>query len=243
MVDWERFGKGVSALYKHLHLASLPVTTEQRLLKIRDSFLSMISFVLKKDKDELNAYRVKAAPYRAELGKIQERVKREIESMLHIQGISLRVYPASSYTAGTNLIEESDLDFNISIDGLNEDKLIRLSTACGSKGYTFDGIKSEDNRGKHYVFQQETKGIRLVKTVEVEVKLRYGEFYEQVHKRMHEHLDGTALSQEQKATITWIKLNLKRLKNQAHYKEFKALYYEHALAQAGAYEMIYPLTA
>ena len=115
MVDWERFGKGVSALYKHLHLASLPVTTEQRLLKIRDSFLSMISFVLKKDKDELNAYRVKAAPYRAELGKIQERVKREIESMLHIQGISLRVYPASSYTAGTNLIEESDLDFNISI--------------------------------------------------------------------------------------------------------------------------------
>jgi hypothetical protein len=62
---------------------------------------------------------------------------------------------------------------------------------------------------------------------------------------MHHYLDNK-MPKEHKATIAWIKHNLKQLSKtnkskKGVYDDFKALYYEQGLANAGVYEMLYPL--
>ena len=170
------------------------------------------------------------------LKEIQTSVKAELEGLF--EDIDLTVTPASSFSAGTNLIEESDIDFNVPVKNLDTETLVRLSNLCGTKGYRFTGALSTDNPGIYYVFSQIV--IQGDIEVEIEVKIRHAEVYEQIHSKMHQYLDNT-MSTKDKATITWIKYNL--IKNKPYYKAFKALYYEYALAKAGVYEMIYPLKA
>ena len=75
--------------------------------------------------------------------------------------------------------------------------------------------------------------------VEIELKIRYGEYNMNVHAKMHHYLDNV-MSDRNRMIITWVKCNLKKISKEA-YSTFKALYYEYALGKSGVDKLLYPL--
>lgn len=74
------------------------------------------------------------------------------------------VLPASSFSAKTNLVGESDINFNVLFDKLNISDLIKISNICGANGFEFIEIRSSHDNGIHYVFQ------KFIDNVEIELK-------------------------------------------------------------------------
>ncbi len=231
---WPELGDSISENYKEFHKKSSGKTPQERLTDVRKYFIGLIQAVYKRDKPHIEAFIEKRKPIDEKLKRIETDLKVKIKDMLGIEPIS-----ASSFSAGTNLLDESDLDFNIPVPDLDKPTLVKLSNICGLNGYEFVKIRSVDNLGIHYVFQGFVEG------VEIEIKLRDAAYYKKVHHLMHHYLDNE-MSKEHKATIAWIKHNLKQLSKtnkskKGVYDDFKALYYEQGLAGAGVYEMLYPL--
>ena len=232
---WPELGESISENYKEFHKKSSNKTPQERLTDVRKYFIDLIQAVYKRDKPRIEDFIEKRKPIDEKLKRIETDLKVKIKNMLKIEPIS-----ASSFSAGTNLLDESDLDFNIPVPDLdNPATLVKLSNICGLNGYEFVKVRSADNPGIHYVFQGFVEG------VEIEIKLRYAPYYMKVHHLMHDYLDNK-MPKEHKATIAWIKHNLKQLSKtnkskKEVYDDFKALYYEQGLANAGVYEMLYPL--
>jgi len=233
-IDWNKVATHISTQYAHFHSKKLHLTPKSRLDMIRLFFTDVVMRIHNHDQNEIATYVTERNEENIRLHTIEKTIKAEIEKMLGTH----EVYSASSFSANTNLLGESDLDFNIPFNALDE-KLVGLSNKCGLHGYTFVEVRSEDNPGIHYVFQ------KIVDGVEIEVKLRHKPFYMEVHHKMHDYLDHH-MSQHDKDTITWIKHKLNQLSKQNSskkkaYKLFKAMYYEQALSYAHVYKMLYPL--
>jgi hypothetical protein len=226
-INWNSLGDEIRTIYRTVHLRKTNKKPQQRLIEVKIFFDKLIDDVYKKHKLHIDAFIEKRKPIDEKLRIIEEGLKVKIEDMLGIKPIS-----ASSFSAGTNLLDESDLDFNIPIPDFTIPKLGVFYTILQANGYKFVKIVSADNPGIHFVFQGFVEG------VEIEIKLRDAAYYMEVHHKMHDYLDNT-MPKEHKATIAWIKSNLKP--NKDVYALFKALYYEQGLANAKVYEMLYPL--
>jgi hypothetical protein len=232
---WADLGTEISNKYKEFHKQSSGKTPQERLMDVKAYFDTLLDTIYGRDGLRIQEFIEKRKPIDEKLKRIETDLKVKIKAMLGIEPIS-----ASSFSAGTNLLDESDLDFNIPVPDLDKPAiLVKLSNICGLNGYEFVKVRSDDNPGIHYVFQGFVEG------VEIEIKLRYAPYYKKVHHLMHDYLDNK-MSKEHKATIAWIKHNLKQLSKtnkskKEVYDDFKALYYEQGLANAGVYEMLYPL--
>lgn len=235
-VPWKEIGKVILELYEVYHIKN-SLSVQERYEQQIKYFEQLLGMVRNVDANLIKEYIDARAPINAILAGIQAKVKKELEELLEVKGVDLKITPASSFTAGTNLMHESDIDFNVPVKNLNTETLVLLANLCGTKGYRFTGALSTDNPGIYYVFYQVIQEGEI--KIEIEVKIRHAEVYEKIHSKMHEYLDNE-MTAEDKATVTWIKHNLSKEKK--YYKAFKALYYEYALAKAGVYEMIYPLT-
>ena len=229
---WSDLGEEIRTIYKTVHLRKTNKSPQQRLAEVKIYFDKLIDDVYKRDKSRIDDFIEKRKPIDDKLRVIEEGLKVKIEKMLGIKPIS-----ASSFSAGTNLLEESDLDFNIPIPDFTIPKLSEFYKILKANGYEFVKLMSADNPGIHFVFQGfVNKGTK--DEVEIEIKLRDAAYYMEVHHKMHDYLDNK-MSPIHKATIAWIKHNLKP--NKDIYALFKALYYEQGLANARVYEMLYPL--
>jgi hypothetical protein len=241
---WKFIGEVVSVDYREYHSKATRMTTKNRIKGIHDSFVHLLEFVWGRDHEQIKHYIEKRKPEDEKLQKVQNKVKPEIKKMLDIDPI-----PASSFTAGTNILGDSDLDFNIPVPDMNLKKLLTLATKCGNYGYKLEDIRNEGQPGVNYVFS------KFVDGVEIEVKLNNAAPYMEVMDKVHDYLDHQMLK-EHKQTIAWIKQHFKDLtKKRANteeekaavelakkqYKEFKALYYEHALYPMGLGDLLYPL--
>ena len=241
---WKFIGKVVLEDYREYHSKAARMTTKNRTRGIHESFVDLLQFVWSRDQEQIKQYIEKRKPEDEKLQKVQDKMKPEIKKMLDIEPI-----PASSFTAGTNILGDSDLDFNIPVPDMNLQKLLILATKCGNYGYEFADIRNEGQPGVNYVFS------KFVDGVEIEVKLNHAIPYMEVMDKVHDYLDHQ-MPKEHKQTIAWIKqhfkdLSKKRGNNTAanaaaevakrQYKEFKALYYEHALYPMKLGEMMYPV--
>ena len=241
---WKMIGEVVLVDYREYHSKAARMTIKNRIRGIHESFVDLLQFVWSRDQEQIKQYIEKRKPEDEKLQKVQHKVKPEIKKMLDIEPI-----PASSFTAGTNILGDSDLDFNIPVPDMNLRKLLILATKCGNYGYDFADIRNEGQPGVNYVFS------KFVDGVEIEVKLNHAIPYMEVMDKVHAYLDHQ-MPKERKQTIAWIKQHFKDLtKKRANteeakaavelakkqYKEFKALYYEHALYPMGLGEMMYPV--
>jgi len=241
---WKMIGEVVLVDYREYHSKAARMTIKNRIRGIHESFVDLLQFVWSRDQEEIKQYIEKRKPEDEKLQKVQDKMKPEIKKMLDIEPI-----PASSFTAGTNILGDSDLDFNIPVPDMNLRKLLILATKCGNYGYDFADIRNEGQPGVNYVFS------KFVDGVEIEVKLNHAIPYMEVMDKVHAYLDHQ-MPKERKQTIAWIKQHFKDLtKKRANteeakaavelakkqYKEFKALYYEHALYPMGLGEMMYPV--
>ena len=241
---WKMIGEVVLVDYREYHSKAVRMTTKNRIRGIHESFVDLLQFVWSRDQEEIKQYIEKRKPEDEKLQKVQDKMKPEIKKMLDIEPI-----PASSFTAKTNILGDSDLDFNIPVPDMNLRKLLILATKCGNYGYQFADIRNEGLPGVNYVFS------KFVDGVEIEVKLNHAIPYMEVMDKVHDYLDHQ-MPKEHKQTIAWIKQHFKDLtKKRANteeakaavelakkqYKEFKALYYEHALYPMKLGEMMYPV--
>lgn len=233
-MDWDSLGKTISKVFHETHQKN-SMSTQKRLNNVKEFFDDLVNKL--KGHPEIQEYIKERELINKKLKKLEQKCLKQFHEML-----GEHILSASSFSAGTNLIGESDLDFNVPLikdHETNMNRLVELSAICGQHGFEYAGIFSPDNPGLWHAFQ------KVIQGTEIEIKIRInGHFYLDVQHKMHDYLDNK-MSKEKKDTITWIKYHFKRLSKdpskKKYYSDFKALYYEQALAHAGVYVMIYPL--
>ena len=122
-LNWENIGKHVSYIYTHYHSKKLKLSEKERLLRIKKEFNEILYNVSKLEKTNIKKYIEKRNKQNKKLEKIQLSTKKCIEKILPAS----LVLPASSFSAKTNLVGESDIDFNVLFDKFNTNDLIKIS--------------------------------------------------------------------------------------------------------------------
>ena len=235
MSFWDHISDVSTITYGHFHSKKIDITEQERVKGIIEGMEQILGEVGKNEQEmkEAEEYIQKRDQDKARLTAIQSSVEDKINFMFSRE-IIFYVYPASSFSAGIYLLGESDLDISVPVSGLNRQILIQMSNICGANGFKFIEIRRMDEPGEeHFVFQ------KWIDDVEIELKIRYGEYYMNVHHKMHHYLDNV-MDLKDKMIITWIKYNLKKMSKDS-YSTFKALYYEYALAKGGVEKLLYPL--
>ena len=231
-MNWNSIQEKVSSIYRTYHSKDASFSTKERLDGIMNGMDTLITIV-SADEEAADSYVSRRTEQNKKLATIQTQIQRQVSGFLGMEAI-----PASSFSAGTNLIGESDLDFNVPVMNGDEEKMIRLANLCGENGYHFVEIRSKGRAGQHAVFQKWVDDLDI--KVEIEVKLQFdGEYYIRVFIPLHHYLDHV-MNDRDRTMITWMKYNLKMLSKDG-YATFKGLYYEYALAKSGGTELLYPL--
>ena len=232
---WEHISESCKKTYGTFHSKELKIYDEERLTGIIKAMEHILNEVGSNEKEmkEAEEYIQKRDLDKARLTQIQTDVIAEIKKMF--TGIcNFDVLPGSSFSAGIYLLGESDLDISVPVMALNKRILIQMANICGKNGFTFIEIRRKDEPGEeHFIFQ------KWIDRVEIELKIRYGEYYMNVHHKMHHYLDHD-MPDRDRMIISWIKSNLKKI-SKDDYATFKALYYEYALAKAGVDKLLYQL--
>jgi len=233
-LNWNDIGQELSKVFRKIHSKQNSMSARERLQLTAKWMKEMIQEVHTADHAMIQQYMEMRKPHDTELKRIEKAVQRDIASFLKEEVIS-----ASSFSAGTNLVGDSDLDFNVPISPMDTLNLVRLSNLCGQNGYEFAEIRNIESPNLHYVFQ------RVVEGVEIEIKLNNRGPYMAVMDKVHRYLDHD-MSKEDREGITWMKYKFKNLSKKGnagkkYYNEFKAMYYEYALYHAGVNQMLYPL--
>ena len=241
-LNWNNIGQELSILFRKIHSKHNSMSPRERLELSAKWMEKMIQEVHATDNTAdypmIQRYMEMRKPEDKRLKKIEKAVQRDIASFLKEEVIS-----ASSFSAGTNLVGDSDLDFNVPISPMDTLNLVRLANLCGQNGYIFDDVRNPESPNLHFVFQ------KVVEGVEIEIKLNNRGPYMAVMNRVHSYLDHDMLAKDREG-ITWMKYKFKNLsrntnvpKNTAkqYYNEFKVMYYEYALYHAGVNQMLYPL--
>jgi hypothetical protein len=233
-LSWNEIGQELSRVFDEIHSKQNRMSVKERLHRSAEWMKKKIHQVHTVDHDMIQQYMDMRKPYDEKLKKIEKAVQRDIASFLKEEVIS-----ASSFSAGTNLVGDSDLDFNVPISPMDTLNLVRLSNICGQHGYEFAEIRNVESPNLHYVFQ------RVVEGVEIEIKLNNRGPYMAVMDKVHTYLDHD-MPKEDREGITWMKYKFKNLSKRSnegkeYYNKFKVMYYEQALYHAGVNQMLYPL--
>ena len=226
-MNWKNIAENIIEVNNHLRSKKTKITTIQRLKGISQEFRKLLDQI--GENESANDYIRRRKSTDVKLKKIQTKVKQETVKFLD----NKNVIPASSFSAGTNLIGESDLDFAVLVEKLDEITLVRYSNLFGLNGYRFTEVRQMGNIGVHYVFQKYVDG------VEIEMKLREKKYFMSFLYHIH-YFNDNVLSKKDKEKITWIKYNLKETSNEA-YNAFKSLSYDFASESSGMKQLLYPL--
>ena len=175
----------------------------------------------------------------ARLKKIQAKAFGEITTCIknsdcfNIDKKGYELVPASSFSARTNIVGESDIDFGVLIKNISDDKVICFANALGKCGYILTEIRNKHSKKKkHWVFQ------KFIKNVEIEAKVRDYDGFKEIHK-MHQFTDKK-MKKRDKIFSTYAKYILKKhMKNE--YEKFKMIYYCNAGYHGKSKELMYKL--
>lgn len=154
------------------------------------------------------------------------------------------VHPASSFTAGTHLPEESDLDFCVVVTGFNKmlgvenhPILEAIKIQLKANNFEFVEVRTPDGPNVHHVWRKFVEQKKLG-SVEIEFKLRDKEAYESSIHKIHQFLDNE-MPEYDRISIFYNKLKLKEVADPQSYSTFKKMYYEWANIQCGNTNFLY----
>lgn len=212
------------------------ISIKNRYKGLEKYFQKILALIRKNYIIEANKYYKKRSIIDKKLETIKNIAINEVqEKLIELKLEDYEILPAGSFTAKTNLIDESDIDIIILIKkkAYHDINLI-ISNILGSCGYNFLGIRNsniEKNYNKHYVFN------KFISNVEIEYKIMIKENFEDFIS-MHKYLDNE-LDSSDKIMTTYTKYILKN-HDSIIYNKFKQIYY----CQAGHKEckkLLYPL--
>lgn len=233
-LNWNQIGQELLTEFHKIHSKNTSNSVRERLRKSADWMKQKIQEVHALDHDNIQIYMKRREKDDERLKKIEKAVQKDITSFLKEEVIS-----ASSFSAGTNLVGDSDLDFNVPISPMDTLNLVRLSNLCGQQGYEFAEIRNVESPNLHFVFQ------KIVDGVEIEIKLNNRGPYMAVMDKVHTYLDRDMTPHDREG-ITWMKYKFKNLSRRSkegkeYYNKFKVMYYEYALYHAEVNQMLYLL--
>ena len=250
-IDWCTIGQLAKQTFNETHDKNSDLSVKERLHRIKNWFDAIISEILNNPLEFQKAceYVASRNSSKKKLTKIENGVLDEIMQIffndINIQKC-VEAHSASSFSAGTYLSGESDLDFNVLVENLDENDLSQVKTALIKRGYQYvesRGAVTDPNI--HHVFQkfiQIEKGKKGEK-VEIEFKLRNMAPYMKTIHGVHRYLEKT-MTDPVRTIVTWAKFNLNKI-GKEDYGAFKAMCYEWANANAHSnrkdQELMYPL--
>ena len=243
MADWKQFGEVISEYNKYIHGDDVHVeNTTERLQLLQCEFNKYLDSI--RNNPELYNNAIEYVNKRNKQSEILERIQKETYAELNymFQGYfgkfrKYKVFPASSFSAKTNIIGESDLDFNVPIEDFDDGFITHFTMRRMLQLYEYSFKELRNTPDVHYVYAKVVKS--ECGDVEIEVKLRNLSAYTSLIDKIHDYLDNKA-NPDDKRIITYIKANLKPLP--VHYTNFKQLYYEWANShiEPASTKMIYP---
>jgi hypothetical protein len=214
-------------------------TIRERYKGISKGYYRILNFMEITYYDKAKQYYIKRTKGDKKLKKIQSKSLKEITKcinnpMCHTkQKINYKLIPASSFSAKTNLIGESDLDILLLVKRITDDDSICLSNALGMCDYGLSCVRNSENKDtKHWVFQ------KYIDKVEIECKLRSYEGFKEILK-MHQYTDF-GMTQKEKILATYTKYLLKKY-SPKNYEKFKMIYYCNAGYHGKTKKLLYPL--
>ena len=128
------------------------LSIRKRYKLMNDGFNKIMKHIDENYQKEANSYYKKRSLKDKKINKIQSKALIEIKSCVKqlscSKNIEYDIIPASSFTAKTNLIGESDLDFLILIKNINDDKAICFGNALGNCKYILNEIRNKKDYKK-----------------------------------------------------------------------------------------------
>ena len=213
-INWNKISQTAIETNNKFHSKKINMGPRDRLKNISTNFLLMIDEAY--DNIKAKEYLSKRKTEDKKLKKIQNTVKNDMIDFLK----NKHVVACSSYSAGTNLVGDSDLDFQVLVDDLDLDTILQYSNLFGLKGYKYIETRQKDTDGIHHVFS------KYEDNVEIEMKLGNKKFFMANLYHVHNYTDNI-MDKKEKLKITWAKYNLKKTSKEG-YAAFKSLYYEHS---------------
>lgn len=121
----------------------------------------------------------------------------------------------SSFGAGLNLIGQSDIDFGLLVDDLTAEKSLEYEQVLKQYGFKFSQNVG-DGDVQYWVCA------RVIDEVVVEIKIRDSKKSSEI-VRLHRVLD-MQLSEQERILITWFKLKMKEISQEAYYASKLIIY-------------------
>ena len=218
---------------------SKKLSVRKRYRGLSNSFDEIITLAKEYFNNKAIIYYKKRKKQDKKLEKIQSKAIYEINKCINDcecykkHKINYKLIPASSFSAKTNLINESDIDFAILVKDNNWNKTVCISNALGRCGYIFNDLRNTNNEKlTHWVFQ------KYINNVEIEGKVRDLDGFKELLK-MHNYLDKK-MNENDKIIITYIKYILKK-NDETAYSDFKQFYYCNAGYHGKTKQLLYPL--
>lgn len=193
----------------------------------------ILDIMYDKYRDDAKSYYLYRTKFDKKYKYIQNNVIKQLnENFINFKNITYDIIPASSFSAKTNLVPESDIDLVITINKLTNDRVILISNILGLSGFTFLGIKNQnDPKIRYWTFQ------KYIEDIEIELKLTdFNNFKDTI--KIHNYLDNI-LNKNDKILITYLKYLIKD--NKILYNKFKLIYYTSAAHNIKLKKIIYKL--
>jgi len=219
---WNKLYQDLDNLYS---ISSQEDNPKTALKLINKTMLTDIFPILqKKYSKEMNKYYNRRNKYNKHVHRLAKYATKELNKAFEKYNHKHEFHIMSSFMSATNLIGESDVDFGLLIDDLDEEKLFEAIKILNELGYKFGYIMNPTiPTNKYYAFEKFIDGI------EFEVKIRDTKLTQTV-LQLHNYLN-TKLTPDERKIVTYAKYILKNLSKENKldiraYKLFKTMFYE-----------------
>tara|TARA_B100000530_G_scaffold335110_1_gene286415 strand:+ start:1545 stop:2309 length:765 start_codon:yes stop_codon:yes gene_type:complete len=220
---------------------------EERYERISIEYDKLIQFMKDNTKyfKDAEVYYIKRGKNDKELNKVQEQMIDIIETTINndedCRNIQYEIVTASSFSAKTNLIDESDIDLVILIKDIDNNKIAYIGEVLKECNFEFVEKRNKDNELKRQAVFNTFKYINNDKNViEIESKVMNYYGFQDPALKMHKYIDNK-MGIEEKIVITYLKKILKENNLLEDYENLKMLYYISAGHKGGATKLLYKL--
>jgi len=219
---------------KENYMKSQKKTLQKRYKGISNGYYKILQIINDNFIDDATEYYKKCRKNDKKLVKIQNDVinsiKKYIDTYSCSKNIKYLMKSGSSFSAKTNLLNDSDIDIDLLIKDFNDDKFICISNMLGNNNFLLHEIVVDEKR-KYYVFT------KVIDKTDIEIKMIN---YDTFKETLKIHYIDNKINTKEKILITYAKYILKNY-DKKYYDLFKIIYYANAGYKAKINELIYKL--
>ena len=224
----------INNTYDTYRAKSKKIFISKRLKGVGESYPKILDLCKKYYTNEATKYYTVRQKMNKKLLKIQKKALDEIKKCLKDVLSDYYIMPASSFSANTHLIGESDIDLMMWIKNMSINDIVNVSNKLGQSGYVFKNIGTPSDKNlRYFIFS------KIINGVEIEFKFRDWDG-SQIIAKLHKYLNNHLTTSQQMFT-TYIKYLMKTNNKKEEYWKFKLIYNEYGLYKIKSPILLMPL--